>query len=534
MISLPQWFLKISNIQAKLLKENEKTTWIPNYMKLRMKAWLAGISDWPVSRDRYWGTPLPIWICNKCNERIVVGSIKELEKLSEKKVKEVHKPEIDQIKINCKKCQGVMSRVNGVLDVWFDSGVSSWGALETDKNIKKFWPANLNIEGKDQFRGWWNSQMILSEIRFGRKPFESIVVHGMVLDIGKRKMSKSLGNIVSPQDIINKYSRDYLRYYFAKISKGEDFAFDEKEFKDIQKVFRVLSNLNNFISQIEKTKEKTKIEDRWIKSKYKSTVREVIEMYNQFRISEGVQLLENFLIKDLSRTYIKMIRDRQEEVKKLLEEIYIGTLKLFAPIIPFTTEEIWQELKIKQKQESIHLTELPKVEKAGINRALETDFEKLNLFIEKGLAVRDKEHVGLKWPLSKAIITYDGKKINKELDDLLKTQLNVKKIEWKTGTLGVELDIKMTPNLEAEGYARNIIRSIQAFRKKLGLQPKDKVKTVIICDKKLKAMLDKHKNTVADKTNSKKLEVITETKETFKNRIDFKVKDSKGDIGIIL
>jgi isoleucyl-tRNA synthetase len=227
MVSLPQWFLRISKIHSKLLKENQKTNWIPNYMKLRMKAWLEGISDWPVSRERYWGTPLPIWTCDKCDERIVIGSIKELEKLSGKKIKEVHKPEIDEIKIKCKKCKGMMNRVNGVLDVWFDSGVSSWAALETDSNIKKFWPANLNIEGKDQFRGWWNSQLILSQIRFDKKPFENIVVHGMVLDIGKRKMSKSLGNIISPQEVIEKYSRDYLRYYFAKISKGEDFAFDE-------------------------------------------------------------------------------------------------------------------------------------------------------------------------------------------------------------------------------------------------------------------------------------------------------------------
>ena len=241
MISMPQWFFKIKDIHKKILKSNQEVNWIPKYMKLRMKAWLEGISDWPISRSRYWGTPLPIWVCDKCEDRVVIGSIKELEKKSGKKVKGVHKPEIDEITWKCK-CGGNVKRVPEVLDVWFDSGVSSWAALnylKEDKKFKKFWPADINIEGKDQIRGWWNSQIILSEIRFGKKPFKNISVHGMVLDLGKIKMSKSEGNIISPQEIIDKYGRDYMRYYFAKTSKGEDFGLDEGEFKEIEKTFRV-------------------------------------------------------------------------------------------------------------------------------------------------------------------------------------------------------------------------------------------------------------------------------------------------------
>jgi len=247
MVSQPQWFLKISEIQKNILKENEKTNWLPKYMKLRMKAWLEGISDWPISRNRYWGTPLPIWLCKKCNKKIVIGNIKELEKISNQKVKDIHKPEIDKIKIPCK-CGGEMSRISEVLDVWFDSGVSSWAALNK-KQFEKFWPADLNIEGKDQVRGWWNSQFILSQIKHNKKPFKSILEHGMILDLGKRKMSKSEGNIITPHEIIEKYSRDYIRYYFAKTSKGEDFAFKEQDFKDIEKLFIILINTNNFINQ---------------------------------------------------------------------------------------------------------------------------------------------------------------------------------------------------------------------------------------------------------------------------------------------
>ena len=263
MVSMPQWFFRISSIHKKILKSNEEVNWVPSYMQLRMKAWLEGISDWPISRNRYWGTPLPIWICSKCGKKEIIGSVKELEKKSSMKVKEVHKPEIDSVIWDCdvKNCKGRFKRVPEVLDVWFDSGVSSWAVLDyprTEKNFKKFWPADVNIEGKDQIRGWWNSEIILSEIRFGKKPFENIVVHGMVLDLGKKKMSKSQGNVVSPQDIVAKYGRDYLRYYLARASKGEDFGFDEGEFKDIEKFFLTLINTKNFISQTEKSKQKIK------------------------------------------------------------------------------------------------------------------------------------------------------------------------------------------------------------------------------------------------------------------------------------
>ena len=156
MVSLPQWFFKIEKIHSKLLKFNEEINWVPSWMKLRMKAWLEGLGDWPISRKRYWGTPLPIWICKKCKQQKVVGSIDELRKLSGQKKITVHKPEIDEITIKCK-CGGQMNRVEEVLDVWFDSGVSSWAALgypQYKDDFKKFWPADINIEGKDQVRGW--------------------------------------------------------------------------------------------------------------------------------------------------------------------------------------------------------------------------------------------------------------------------------------------------------------------------------------------------------------------------------------------
>ncbi len=522
MISQPQWFLKISEIHSKILKQNKQTNWIPKYMQGRMKAWLEGISDWPVSRKRYWGTPLPIWICEKCENKIVVGSIKEIEKLSKQKITEIHKPEIDKIKIKCK-CGGTMSRVEDVLDVWFDSGVSSWAALD-EKQFKKFWPANLNIEGPDQFRGWWNSQLILSQIKFEKKPFENILVHGLVTDINKRKMSKSLGNSTAPKEVIEKYSRDYLRYYFAKISKGENFGYNEREFSEVQKTFRTLSNINTFINQLNsKEKQTTQIEDKWILSRLNTLSKEVTQLYNQFLFPEVIQKLEDFIVNDLSKTYIKMIRQRANQTYETLNQIRISILKLLAPIVPFTTEIIWQSLK--QKEESIHLSNWPKPDTKKINRSLESSMSVVLWIIEKGLAERDKEKIGLKWPLAKATITYY--RSLKEFEDIIKKQLNVREIKWNEEKVEpkfilkkedakmnwkVELDTTLTPELEAEGYARELARKIQAERKNAGLVKEDSINLEVISE--LAKTFEKQKQFIQERVGAKTINFTTKESTT--------------------
>jgi isoleucyl-tRNA synthetase len=515
MISQPQWFLKISDIHKKLLKENEETNWIPSWMKLRMKAWLEGISDWPVSRKRYWGTPLPIWLCKKCNKRIVIGSVEELKKLAKiPKTKKIglHKPEIDEVEIDCE-CGGKMKRVEEVLDVWFDAGVSSWAALGYPRKedlFKKFWPANLNIEGPDQIRGWWNSQLILSEIKFGKKPFENISVHGLITDIEKRKMSKSLGNIVSPKDIIEKYGRDYLRYYFAKVSKGEDFAFDEEEFLDVQNIFRVLTNVNIFINQLEKGKSRLNIEDKWILSRFSSVVKDVTNCYDNFKLPEVVQALEKFLVTDFSRTYIQMIRERSDEVYEVMSKIREGVLKLFAPITPLITEFLWQELRQNKivKEESIHLSEFPIVNEKEIDNKLEKEFENILEIIRVAMAERDKAGIGLKWPLAKLTV-FSTEKIGKDYIEIISRQLNVKKVEvkeTKEKEIKVELDTKMTPELESEGFVREIARKVQAMRKNAGLVKTDKINLAIVTEKRFIERIKSYEDFLKNRTNALKLE----------------------------
>lgn len=537
MIAQPQWFLKISKIHEKLLKENDNTKWLPQSAKLRMKAWLEGIGDWPVSRQRYWGTPLPIWYDPDSKEKIVVGSISELEKLSGKAKITLHKPEIDNVVIKGKSGK-ILKRVPEVLDVWFDSGVSSWAALgypQNNKLFKRFWPADLNIEGRDQFRGWWNSQLILSLIAFGKKPFESILVHGMILDIGKKKMSKSLGNIVSPEEVIKKYGRDLMRYYFAKFSRGEDFSYDEREFKEINKILMNLINVNNFTDQLSKDKQVNEIEDKWIISKFYTLAKKVEDNYNKYRFFDVTKDFEDFLLFDLSRGYIQMIRERSDETYSVLNEIRLGLLKLLAPICPFITDSLWQKLRENKivKEESVHLSEWPKIDLKKINKKLEEDFAFARALIEKGLAERDKLKIGLKWPLAKATLFY-YKKFDKELEEIIARQLNVKKIEFKEtkeeNNWKVEFDTNITPELELEGIARELSREVQSERKNAGLNKSDSINLIVSSDKDTMKKLEQVKEVIMKRTGAAHLSF---EKKQLKFSKKFKIKDKEYIISFV-
>ena len=527
MLSVKQWFLKISAIQKKLLKSNKETKWVPDFMQDRMHDWLQQLGDWPVSRARYWGTPLPIWVCEDCEEIKVVGSVDELKKESGLEKIEVHKPKIDEVELKCK-CNGKMKRVSEVLDVWFDSGVSSWAALGYPANkelFEKFWPASLNLEGTDQFRGWWNSQLILSTIAFDKKPFETIMVHGLVTDMSKVKMSKSRGNAVSPKEVIEKHNRDYLRFYLAKQSRGQDIAFDWESFRDVGRFFNVLFNSFNYASLYLDTEllddtaidvKTLEVEDKWILSRLNSTIDDAMNAFNGYKYFKALQAIEDFVMVDLSRTYIKLVRAREDKaVSRTMSVCMDVLLRLLAPITPHISEYLYQNLKHSAKgeaPESIHLLGMPTADKEMIDKNLEEEMGKAQELIQAVLSLREQEKLRRRWPLEEVVVvSKTGKEFGNTLS-IIATSCNVKKaVEKKEEPKGsyaktevaevsAFLNTATSDELKDEWELQELRRKVQDMRKQAKLMPQDTVSLLISGDEKF---LEKFRKEIEEDTNTK-------------------------------
>jgi isoleucyl-tRNA synthetase len=260
-------------------------------------------------------------------------------------------------------------------------------------------------------------------------------------------------------------------------------------------------------------------------------------MLDEYKLDEAPILVEKLFL-DLSRIYVKYTRDRAEDstLYKIIYDVLIEILKMLSITCPYITEDLYLKIKekFKLKEESIHAYEWPKYDDKIINKKLEENFEIVCSIIEKGLAERDKEKIGLKWPLSKAVITL-SKKLPKDFEEIIKTQLNVKKIEWKENKekiCEITLDTKMNPELEAEGYARELSRQIQAFRKELGLEKKDVIQLQIISEEKVLEIFKKQEKFIRERTNAKKVAFVTTAKEKFKKKAEFNIKGKRGEIGL--
>ncbi|MCX6801131.1 MAG: isoleucine--tRNA ligase [Candidatus Diapherotrites archaeon] len=522
MISTPQWFLRVTKIKEQMLRGNSKVKWVPEWMNDRMKNWLENINDWPVSRERYWGTPLPIWVC-ECGKKKVIGSIAELKKEAKlRKNVELHRPYIDEIKIKCR-CGGEMERVKAVLDVWFDSGVSSWANLgfpQSKKLFDEFWPADLNIEMTEQVRGWWNSQSILSTISFGKLPYKAVSVHGMVRDLGHQKMSKSKGNIVTPEEMIKKYNRDYLRHYLLSQGKGTDFNFDIGAISDVGNFFNTFTNSLNYAKMylnidLEKkisgaSAKKLLEEDRWILSRLEELSKKIISAYNNYEFFKAGIAVEEFVDLEFSRAYLKLIRNRigtktQKQAEQTVSYVISVLLKLFAPIAPHASEYYWREFGARQ---TIHLEDFEKI--SGLrNEALEKEFELVQSVAQAVFSLRTEQKLRLRWQLEKVIVESD-KKISGLLE-VLARMCNVKSAEngknpgsgfaaKDFGAGKVYLKVSASPEMKEEWELSELLRQIQDARKKAGLSPGEKVKLEIECgDKKF---LEKNRKKIEEKTSA--------------------------------
>ena len=457
-----------------------------------------------------------------------IDSIKSLEcaEVREHKIKEkieIHRPWIDEIKIKCK-CGKSMKRIEDIIDVWIDSGTTSWNCLyypAKTEFFEKLYPADLILEATEQIRLWFSMLQICSTIALGKSAYKAVYCHGMILDFEGTKMSKSLGNIISPYEVIDKHSSDILRYYICETRAGENINFNWEDIKQKQRNLLVFWNLHKLLLDLRNNTKPGKIgiEEEYILSRLNSTIKKVTELFENYELDRTICEIERLFL-DLSRVYVQLIRERSDEqiVFKTIYEVYEACLKMFSTICPFVTDAVWQELRKNKttKEESVHLCLWPKANQKAINQKLENDFKNVFEIIEAGLASRSDSGIGLKWPLAKAVISCE-KTPSRELQEIIKRQLNVKSLEFKKNKkIEVKLDTKMTKELEAEGFAREIARKVQDLRKKAGFVKKDKIELTIIIDLEL----EKHEKFIKERTNSIKLTISKDIDEKIEEKFD--------------
>ena len=480
-LATQQWFLKITDIKEKMLKELENIRWVPSWSgDSRFRNWIENARDWTISRQRYWGIPIPIWICEDCGEIDVVGSIDELqEKTVEGSLKGdfIHRPHVDDILLECS-CGGNMKRTPDVLDVWIDSGVAGWASLyypQETELFEKWYPYDFITEGHDQTRGWFYSQLGCGMVSFNQSPYKKVLMHGFTLDEDGRKMSKSLGNVVEPEEVIKVHGVDILRFYLLWGNKPwEDLKFNWEEVKNVSKMFNILWNvyvfsttymaLDNFDPTRYKEEElKFRDEDKWITSRINSVGKIVTKSLEDLHFHKATRSINNFILEDLSRWYVRLIRGRtwieKEDPDKLgayytLYNVLESLITLMAPIIPHITEEIYENLVLGVKKgvpESVHMLDW-NVQEELIHEDLEQNMDVVRDVIEACARARDTARYKLRWPVSEIVVVSEDQDILSAVDALktvIMEQANTKTL--LTSTEFEDLKINAQPNMKTLG-----------------------------------------------------------------------------------
>ncbi len=562
-----EYFLWTDKINDKVVEAAEKVNYFYESPKNRFLSFLKEGKPWCISRERVWGTPLPVWVCEKCGSKVLVASKKELiEKALELPGKdfELHKPWVDRVVLRCEKCGGKMRREPFVLDCWHDSGASPYASF-TDDEFRKFVPVDFLTEAIDQTRGWANSLLLEHVILTGNSeaPYKSFLFYGFVLDAKGRKMSKSLGNVIEVNPLLQGRSADVSRFYSLwKCSPIESMNFDTEELKGRPyQVLSTLYHLHRFFMQnaeydhfdprrhtlqwAEENKS-LKTPDRWLLSKLQGTVKEVTEKAETCEFHFALSELEEFVVNVLSRQYVPMIRrdlwsDDPETLNRRLA-VYATlwhTLKtlvlLFNPATPFLSEVMYQKVYReldKSLPESVNFEAWPKPDEALQESPLEKEFETLLRCVPLVYSARQSARLKRRWPLREAMIVApkEVQKALKNLEELFLELANVKKVEyqeelpkvdlkrWMLASdveLHVLLDTHRDEALLGEGVMRDLARRVQALRKELGFMPTDILEAVHVAelDQASMKLLEQYLTEMAELVRAKKVYVHRERSE---------------------
>lgn len=489
---IKSWYVKVTAIRDLLVKENKDINWIPGHIKEgRFGNWLEDARDWALSRNRYWGTPLPAWICEDCEHTEVLGSFEEVKEKSGIQLDDPHKPFVDEIKYSCPECGGVMKRVNDVIDVWYDSGSMPFARFhypfENKEKFESKYPAQFIGEGVDQTRGWFYTLHVLGGALFGNKAFENVIVNGMALAPDGTKMSKSKRNYTEVGIVLDSLGADSLRLYFlnSPIVNGEEVIFSEKFLKDITSTILLpfWNSVKYFVSyqsqydwKVSEKIDSKNVMDRWILSRVNETVSMVEKGMDAYKLQSAVKPIFD-LIEDLSKWYIRRSRDRfvqgDNEALSTLHSVLLDISKVLAPFAPFISESVY--LTLGGEKESVHLEDFPTIGEIDTN--LISMMSEVRDICSLGLNIRDENKLKVRQPLSKVYIPIQ----DSEMQNIVMGELNVKEVIYEkkpvngegyvsqeVGNVFVTLDINISEELKTEGILNEINRGLQVARKESG------------------------------------------------------------------
>ncbi|KAJ3369980.1 isoleucine--tRNA ligase [Allomyces arbusculus] len=470
--AVPSWFVRVANIRDKLCKNNLQSRWVPQFVQeKRFHNWLANARDWNVSRNRYWGTPIPLWTNADFTEVVCIGSVEELRKLSGvKDITDLHRDSIDQITIPAKNGKGVLKRIDEVFDCWFESGSMPYAQqhypFENQAKFEASFPANFIAEGIDQTRGWFYTLMVLSTHLFDQPPFQNLIVSGLILASDGKKMSKRLKNYPDPKHILDSYGADALRLYLinSPVVRSENLAFKEEGVREVvSKVLLPWHNVFKFFSnQVQLLKKEfnvdfsydarkvghTNVMDKWVLASLQSLIKHVRTEMSEYRLYTVVPRLLAF-IDDLTNMYVRYNRKRlkcdgglDDGVSALntLFEVLLTLAKVMAPFTPFMAENLYQTLKtflVEPKKgtkehtefQSVHFQLFPEVKQEYFDEVIERQVARMQGVIELGRIIRDRRTIGLKTPLRELVVLHADQEYLADVASLelyVKEELNVR------------------------------------------------------------------------------------------------------------
>ena len=530
-----EYFLRTDKINQKVLEAADKVEYFYEEPKNRFLGFLKEGKPWCISRERIWGTPLPMWTCEKCGEHRLVGSKKELLEAAQQEIQsdfELHKPWVDRITIKCSKCGGTMRREDFVLDTWHNSGASPHARF-SDEEEAKYVPTTFLTEGIDQTRGWANSLLLERVILTGKAeaPYKAFLFQGLTQDAKGRKMSKSLGNVVQTNELLAKTSADLCRFYMTRKCSPTDFmSFDMQELtRRSYQVLSTLYHLSRFFMENASFDEfnpkkysfdwalktgKLQAADVWMLSVLQQRITDYTAKLERCEFNAAVAVLDDFVIETLSRLYVPMIRkelwtddpettERRQTIYALLHNTLKTVTLLFNPITPFLAEALYQKIYRKLEPdlpETVNLAAWPKPNTAAVNKTVEEQFEVLLKVVSISFAARQQGKLKRRWPLAKAIVVAPEKTLAalKTLESLFLEQINVKSAEYATAVpdyvggeswvssqeddITVFVSGQRDDKLLGEGIMRDLARRVQALRKELGFVPTEVLDAIHIAE----------------------------------------------------